>query len=310
MQRVAQFDETTTAFRLIRMLSELRQRNEAVAYGTTQILHSDDNVLVFKRQFFDKKVVVAVNRQPELQVLVPALNTTLPVGSYSDYLSGLLYGQSVAVTNVSGQNKIDGFMLTGGEVNVWSHNPSLGTILPRIGDVVSVMGRIGNIVRIYGTGLGGNPQVRFDTTSANVISASDSLIEVTVPNVTPGIRNITVTNNSYVSNPFRYEVLSGDQVQAIFHVNATTVPGQYIHVLGSIPELGNWNPTNSSESMMNPNYPRWFLPISVPAGTSFEFKFIKKDTSGNVIWEGGNNRVFTSPTSSTATIDTSLYYWQ
>ncbi|WP_275052161.1 carbohydrate-binding module family 20 domain-containing protein, partial [Candidatus Hakubella thermalkaliphila] len=72
----------------------------------------------------------------------------------------------------------------------------------------------------------------------------------------------------------------------------------------------NWNPTNSSESMMNPNYPRWFLPVSVPAGTTFQFKFIKKDAVGNVIWESGSNRIFTSPSSSTATIDTPLYNWQ
>ncbi len=56
---------------------------------------------------------------------------------------GLLFGGSNTVTNVSGQNKITSFSLSGGEVCVWSYNPSLGTTIPRIGDVVSTMGALG-----------------------------------------------------------------------------------------------------------------------------------------------------------------------
>ena len=62
--------------------------------------------------------------------------------------------------------------------------------------------------------------------------------------------------------------------------------------------------------MLNPNYPEWFLPVSVPRNTTFEFKFIKKDGSGNVTWEGGSNRSFTSSSSSTGTSDTTVYTWQ
>lgn len=81
-------------------------------------------------------------------------------------------------------------------------------------------------------------------------------------------------------------------------------------VTNHIPELGSWDPAKAPEAMMNPNYPEWFLPVSVPKGTQFQFKFIKKDSNGNVVWEGGANRVFTSPSSSTGTTDTTLYYWQ
>ena len=62
--------------------------------------------------------------------------------------------------------------------------------------------------------------------------------------------------------------------------------------------------------MLNPNYPEWFVPIAVPRNATFEFKFIKKDAAGHVIWEGGNNRSFTSPTSSTGTADTPVFTWQ
>ncbi|HTG68539.1 MAG TPA: alpha-amylase family glycosyl hydrolase [Candidatus Udaeobacter sp.] len=310
MEQEVSFDQTTTAYKVIKELSALRKSNEAVAYGTTSILYSTDNVLVYQRQFYDKQVIVAINRQPDVSYTVPALDTTLPTGTYTDVLGGLLYGASNTVTNVSGQNKMSSFTLSGGEVNVWSYNPALGTTIPRIGDVISTSGRAGNTVYIYGTGLGGTATVKFDTVTATVVSNNDTFIEAVVPAVAAGPRSITVTKGANVSNGFTYEVLSDDQVQVIFKVNATTTLGQNIHIVGSIPELGSWNPAKSTEAMMNPNYPVWFLPVSVPKGTTFEFKFIKKDSSGNVVWESGSNRSYTSPSSSTGTADTSVYTWQ
>lgn len=310
MEKETTFNQNTTAFRLINKLSGLRQENDALAYGLTEILYSDDNVIVFKRQFYDKQVIVAINRQPDLSFNVPALDTTLPVGTYNDYLDGLLYGQSISVTNAGGRNKISAFNLSGGEVCVWSYNPSLGTTVPRIGDMVSTMGRAGNKVYIYGTGLGGMVTVKFGNTTATVLSNSDTKITAIVPNALPGVCNVTVVKGGHTSNAFRYEILSDDQNQVIFHVNATTYWGQNIYVVGSIPELGNWDPNKATEAMLCPDYPEWFLPVSVPKNTTFEFKFIKKDENNNVIWESGSNRVFSSPSGSTETVDTPLYYWK
>jgi hypothetical protein len=309
MQTETSFDTSTTAYNVIKKMAALRSSNDALAFGDTQILYSTNDVLVFKRQFYDKQVIVAVNRQPDVSFTVPAIDVSIPTGTYSDELTGLLLGAAATVTSVSGQNKISSFSLSGGEVNVWSYNPSLGTTIPRIGDVVSTMGRSGNTVYIYGTGLGGSITVKFDSTNASVVSNSDTMIQATVPAVTAGIRNITVVKGANTSNQFRYEVLSDDQVQVIFKVSATTVMGQNVYVVGSIPELGGWDPAKASEAMMNPNYPTWFLPVSVPKNTTFDFKFIKKDAGGTVTWEGGSNRSFTSPSSSTGTADTTVYTW-
>lgn len=301
------FSQTTTAYQTIKKLAALRASNEALAYGETTVLYSNSDVLVFSRKFYDKQVVVAVNRHPSTSYTVPVLATTLPGGSYTDVLTGTLSGGTATVSG----GQIASFVLSGGAVSVWSYNPSLGTTLPRIGDVVSTSGRAGNTVYVYGTGLGGTPTVKFGAATATVVSASDSLIETTVPAAAvPGVLNITVQKGANTSNTFRYEVLSGDQVQVIFKVNAATTVGQNVYVVGSIPELGSWDPAKASEVMMNPNYPQWFLPVSVPKGTQFEFKFIKKDANGTVVWEGGSNRVFTSPSSSTGTADTAVYNWQ
>lgn len=310
MEEATTFNTTTTAFQVIKKLSALRQANESVAYGTTSILYSTNDVLVYQRQFYDKQVIVAINRQPDTSFTVPAINTTLPTGTYTDVLTGSLYGDSNTVTTVSSQNQISSFTLSGGEVNVWSYNPSLGTTAPKIGDVVSTSGRAGNIVYIYGTGLGSSPTVKFGTTTATVVSSSDTFIEAIVPSVTAGSQNITVTKGTNVSNAFVYEVLSDDQVQVIFKVNATTTYGQNIYIVGSIPELGSWTAAKSTEAMLNPNYPVWFLPVSVPKGATFEYKFIKKDSSGNVVWESGSNRSYTAPTSATGSAETSVLTWQ
>lgn len=305
MQTDSSFDTTTTAYQIIADLAQLRHDNLALGYGQTNILHTSDDVIVFERKFYDHVVVTAINRQPDQSESVPSLGTNLPDGSYADYLGGDLGGQSIDVTG----GDLGAFTLSGGEVNVWHSNPDLGTT-PRIGTTVSTMGRAGNTVYIYGTGLGGDVTVHFGSTAGSVVANSKTKIEATVPDATPGMLDITVVKDGVTSNASAFELLSDEPVQVIFHVDAETEQGENIHVVGNLPELGDWDPAESSEAFMNPNYPEWVLPVSVPKDTSFEFKFVKIDDSGNVTWEGGSNRTYTSPTVSTGVEDTPLYYWQ
>lgn len=310
METDSEFDTQTTAYQLIGDLSELRQSNDAIAYGTTVIRYSDDNVLVFERQFYDDVVLVAVNRQPDQSYTIGPVETDLPAGNYNDYLGGLLYGFNTVVTAGEGINHTSSFTLPGGAVCVWQYKgPASST--PQIGDVMSTMGRVGNQVYIYGDGLNGDVIVKFGDVEAVVESNSANQIVTKVPaGAVPGDNNITVTKGSSVSNAFVYSVLSGDQNQIIFHVQANTAMGENIYIVGNIPELGSWDPNNCTEAMLNPNYPEWFLPVSVPAGTQIEFKFIKKDANGTVTWESGENRVITSSSSSAGSIDTEVYTWR
>lgn len=310
MQTDCSFDTSTTAYSLIKELSDLRQENEAIAYGTTTILYSDDNVVVYERQFYDDIVVVAVNRQPDQTYTVPAIETALSDGTYNDYLDGMLYGGSINVSSTEGKTMLDAFELSGGEVCVWSYNAEEADT-PQIGDVVSTMGRAGNTVYIYGDGLDGNVTVKFGEVEADITSAGKNMIETIVPqNAVPGYNDITVTKDGTVSNTFTYNVLSGEQNQIIFHVNAATDDGENVYIVGNIPELGNWDADECTEAMLNPEYPEWYLPVSVPAGTTIEFKFIKKDASGNVTWESGDNRVITSSSEDCGVIDTEVYIWR
>ncbi|MFF9505634.1 carbohydrate-binding module family 20 domain-containing protein [Streptomyces sp. NPDC014724] len=88
---------------------------------------------------------------------------------------------------------------------------------------------------------------------------------------------------------------------ASFGVNATTQLGQNIYVTGNRSALGNWN-TGSALKLDPATYPVWKLDVDMPAGTSFEYKYLRKDASGNVTWESGANRTATVPSSGRATL--------
>ncbi|MFD7868292.1 carbohydrate-binding module family 20 domain-containing protein [Streptomyces sp. NPDC059783] len=83
---------------------------------------------------------------------------------------------------------------------------------------------------------------------------------------------------------------------ASFGVNATTQLGQNIYVTGNQSALGNWN-TGSALKLDPATYPVWKLDVNMPAGTTFEYKYIRKDANGNVTWESGANRTGTVPSS-------------
>ncbi|MFJ4624106.1 carbohydrate-binding module family 20 domain-containing protein [Streptomyces sp. NPDC088812] len=88
---------------------------------------------------------------------------------------------------------------------------------------------------------------------------------------------------------------------ASFNVNATTVYGENIYVTGNQSALGNWN-TASALKLDPTSYPVWKLDVELTAGTSFEYKYIRKDASGNVTWESGSNRTATVPSSGKITL--------
>ncbi len=298
------FDTTTTAYQVIKQLAGLRKSNPALQYGTTNVRWVNNDVIIYERQFYDDIVLAAINRSG-YSYNISGLRTNLPPATYSDFLGGLLSGNSIVV-NADGT--VNSFVLGPTEVGIWQVR-KLTTNSPQIGAVGPTMGRAGNKIAIDGEGFGTSVGVvKFDTVQASVTSWSNTHIEAVVPNVAPSLRNVTVTANGLTSNAFACQVLTGDQVQVIFHVNAQTNLGENVYVVGNIDELGNWDPSKAYMPFHNPNYPEWFLPVSVPANKTLEFKFIKKDANGNVIWEGGTNRVLASPSSGSA--DTPLYYWQ
>ncbi|MBV7668299.1 alpha amylase C-terminal domain-containing protein [Streptomyces halstedii] len=96
------------------------------------------------------------------------------------------------------------------------------------------------------------------------------------------------------------------QSGASFGVNATTVMGQNIYVTGNQAALGNWNP-GSALKLDPATYPVWKLDVALPAGTAFEYKYVRKDAAGNVTWENGANRTATVPASGKVTLTADVW---
>ncbi|KAL5114865.1 hypothetical protein ACEQ8H_007242 [Pleosporales sp. CAS-2024a] len=87
-------------------------------------------------------------------------------------------------------------------------------------------------------------------------------------------------------------------VAVTFNSKTNTVVGQTIKIAGSISQLGSWNTANApslSADKYTSSNPLWSTTLNLPAGTSFEYKFIKVESSGAVTYESGANRAYTVP---------------
>lgn len=92
-------------------------------------------------------------------------------------------------------------------------------------------------------------------------------------------------------------------VSLSFSEYATTVIGQNVYVIGDIAQLGSWNTANAV-ALSSSSYPYWTGTVTLPTGKYFEYKYIKKDSAGTVIWESGTNRYYTTGTSAVTLSDT------
>ncbi|EUC36466.1 carbohydrate-binding module family 20 protein [Bipolaris zeicola 26-R-13] len=87
-------------------------------------------------------------------------------------------------------------------------------------------------------------------------------------------------------------------VAVTFNSKTSTTFGQTVKLAGSISQLGSWNTANApalSAAQYTSANPLWTTTINLPAGTSFEYKYIKVESSGAVTYESGANRQFTVP---------------
>ncbi|OBZ13925.1 alpha-amylase [Bacillus sp. FJAT-26390] len=298
------FSKTTTAYNVIKKLAPLRKSNPAMAYGSTQQRWINNDVYVYERKFGNNVAVVAINRGSS-SVSINGLLTSLAAGTYADVLGGTLNGNSI--TAASG-GAVNTFSLAAGAVGVWEYTAASAA---QIGNFGPEMGKAGNTVTIDGTGFGATKgTVFFGTTAvtgANITSWEDTQIRVIVPSVAAGKYNVMIrTAASVDSNAVAsYNVLTGTQVTVRFVVNnATTVPGEAIYLAGNVAELGGWDTNKAIGPMYNQviySYPTWYFDVSVPANTTLEYKYFKKNGS-TVTFQGGANKTFVTPASGVATV--------
>ncbi len=307
------FSTTTAAYSLINNLSTLRRNNPAIAYGSMGQRWINNDVYIYERKFFNSVVLVAINKNESSSYNISGLNTALPAGTYSDNLNGLVGGLSITVNSGSGgNNPVTNFTLPAHAVSVWSFVQ--GSSTPQLGSIGPTAGQPGVKVTIGGRNFGTTQgTVKFGTTTATVVPWSPTKIVANVPSVSNGNYNVTVTNSSgQVSNGIQFTVLAAKLIPVTFTVNNATPTsmGDYIFLTGDTIELSNWSTSwdGAVGPMLPPNYPNWFINVSVPAGRTIQFKFIKIATNGSVTWEAGSNHTYTVPTSGTGFVNVNWQY--
>jgi hypothetical protein len=168
-------------------------------------------------------------------------------------------------------------------------------------------------VTIAGDGFGSAPgSVLFGSTPAGIQSWSNTSMAFTVPGVPNGVYDLQLKSGGGVAaNTIPFTVLAGRLIPVTFTVHnaAPTRPGDYVFLTGNTVELGNWSTTFQAAigPLLAPNYPDWFLNVSLPAGQTVEFKFIVIRSDGSVVWENGANHTFTVPGSGTSAVNVT---WQ
>lgn len=309
---MSSFSATTTAYQEIATLAALRQSNPALAYGTHQQRWINSDVYIYERRFGSDVVLTAINKGTSAYT-ISGLNTALPAGTYSDYLGGLLGGNSITVSSGSGgNNPVTSFSLGAGKTAVWQFKGSEPSG-PLLGSVGPTTTRTGQTVTVEGRGFGASGTLRVGGVTAATTSWTANRIVGTVPaGVTAGTASVTVTTGGGASNGYDVNVLSGAQVPVTFTVNnaSPTSSGDNIYLSGSVSELGSWSSSRSVAigPMFTPDYPNWFTTASVPACTTVQFKFVKITSGGVSTWEGGTNHSYTTPCSGTGSVTVNWQY--
>ncbi|MCA1641844.1 MAG: alpha-amylase, partial [Acidobacteria bacterium] len=161
------FSTSTTAYALMNRLSTLRRNNPAVPYGSMAQRWINNDVYVYERRFYGSTVLVAINKSETAAFNITGLNTSLPAGTHSDYLTGLLGGSSITVAaGAGGNNPVAAFSLPAHTVAVWQAAEG-GVAAPEVGSLGPVVAQPGVRVTIGGKNFGTTQgTVKFGTTVA------------------------------------------------------------------------------------------------------------------------------------------------
>jgi hypothetical protein len=106
--------------------------------------------------------------------------------------------------------------------------------------------------------------------------------------------SVTSSSSSSPSMSSPSSCAVGSPVAVSFFHNVTTAWAESIAVVGSIPELGSWDPSRAaslSADTYTTTNPVWNTTVRIGPGVYFEYKFVKD----GVTWEADPNRNFTTP---------------
>lgn len=162
----------------------------------------------------------------------------------------------------------------------------------------------------------GAPSVPGTCQSTSIVGSYSSATSTSFPtSQTPISGTVTIpspTGTGSSTSSSATSCATASTVAVTFDSLTETQYGDTIKIVGSIAALGSWN-TNNAISLSASDYtstnPLWKVTISLPAGQSFEYKYINIKASGTLVWEKDPNRSYTVP-KTCATTATQNDKWQ
>ncbi len=302
---MSSFDTNTPAYKIICRLAQLRQKNLAIPYGTTKELWLNDDVYVFQRRHGSNVLVTAINKSSTVSPTISDLVTALPPGVYTDELAGLKGGQQLRVLNNGSALQL---ALPPKSVSVWSYVQPAPN-LPQVTASRPRLAQKGETITFFGRGFGNSTgSVTVNGNPQQISSWNDEEIEATVdPLALTGNTTFVINTADGASIEKAIEVVNNQLVTVAFTVKNVppTEIGDEVYLSGNCFELGDWKADKrvAYGPLMNPNYPNWFTTAAVPAETSLQFKFIRLNKYGQVIWEGGQNHTYKTPSHGVGFVD-------
>ncbi|KAI2473404.1 carbohydrate-binding module family 20 protein [Annulohypoxylon bovei var. microspora] len=102
-------------------------------------------------------------------------------------------------------------------------------------------------------------------------------------------------------------------VAVTFQELKTTTYGQTVKIVGSIAALGSWDTSKAialSASSYTASQPLWKGPVTLPVGTTFQYKYIVVNTDGSITWEADPNHSYTIAQTCSTSLTKDVETWQ
>ncbi|EED21030.1 alpha-amylase, putative [Talaromyces stipitatus ATCC 10500] len=169
--------------------------------------------------------------------------------------------------------------------------------------ILSNLGSSGSsyILSLSGSGYSSGTLLTELYTCINVTVSSSGIIAVPMASGEPRafLPWSSVSGSSLCNGDRSPECTAASTVAVTFQETVTTTYGQEVYLSGSISQLGSWSTSSAvlmSASQYTSSNPLWTVTVDLPAGESFQYKFIIKNTDGSITWESDPNRSYTVPT--------------
>ncbi|KAL4862764.1 hypothetical protein BDV12DRAFT_207023 [Aspergillus spectabilis] len=128
-----------------------------------------------------------------------------------------------------------------------------------------------------------------------------------------GSTSTTTTTSATSTTSSSTCTATATSIPVTFNARVTTSWGENVYLAGSIAQLGSWSPGSAvalSASQYTTSNPVWTVTLDIPVGTTFEYKYIKKESDGSVVWESDPNRSYTVPAGCSGATATESGTWQ